>query len=130
MRVCASVLHRVHDEEDAFQATFLALAEGARNVRNRSPLASWLQGTAYRISLKAIQRRRRIVSEQQGDLSMYEDKKLSEVSSRHTEWVLNEELANMPEKYRAPLVLCYLEGKNREEAARELRTTPCLLKRG
>src|SRR5262249_60811647 len=34
--------------------------------------------------------------------------------------VLDEELLGLPEKYRLPLLLCYLRGRRREDAAREL----------
>src|SRR5439155_9725872 len=34
--------------------------------------------------------------------------------------VLHEELSQLPDKYRLPLVLCYLEGRSQEEAAVQL----------
>src|SRR5262249_50270207 len=38
--------------------------------------------------------------------------------------ILHEELAGLPEKYRAPLVLCYLEGRRQEDAERLLGWRP------
>lgn len=120
MQVCRGLLRSEHDAEDACQATFLVLVRNARKIRRRTSLTSWLYGTAYRICLKASARIQKRREKESREMMMDTKDSLDELADRHAHWVLHEELNQLPEKYRAPLVICYLEGKTREEAAREL----------
>jgi RNA polymerase sigma factor (sigma-70 family) len=122
--VCRRVLDDTHDAEDAFQATFLVLARRAASVRKQDSVASWLYGVAYRVARKArtaaAQRPRAAV--EPAELVSATDP-VTEAAWRELRPLIDEELSRLPEKYRAPLVLCYLEGKTNEEAARLLGWT-------
>jgi RNA polymerase sigma factor (sigma-70 family) len=121
--VCQRVLGDVHDAEDAFQATFLVLARKAGTVRKYESVGSWLYGVAYRIALKAkaaAARRRRAESEM---VMIPRAEAPTDAAWRDLRPVLDEELNRLPEKYRAPVVLCYLEGKTNAEAAHHLGWT-------
>jgi RNA polymerase sigma factor (sigma-70 family) len=118
--VCRRVLHNGHDAEDAFQATFLVLARKARSIIKRESVGSWLYQVAYRMALRARTRvARRQLHERQAAPQRVADP-LDEVTGRELLLVLDAELHRLPERHRAPLVLCYLQGRTRDQAAREL----------
>jgi RNA polymerase sigma factor (sigma-70 family) len=122
--ICRRVLQDAHDAEDAFQATFLVLARKSGAIRRQEAVGHWLCGTAYRVALKAraAAGRRREQERQAGTMP----KSNTDVDPqwREVRPVLDEELNRLPPKYRAPLVLCYLQGKTNEVAARELGWAP------
>ena len=115
--VCRRVLGDAHDASDAFQATFLVLIRQAASVVPRSRVGPWLYGVARRTALKArssAARRRR--AEQDAVRGRTDTTPPADVGS-DLRPLLDAELGRLPEKYRAPLVLCLLQGKSRKEAA-------------
>jgi RNA polymerase sigma factor (sigma-70 family) len=120
--VCRRVLQDSHDVDDAFQATFLVLVRKARSLGRQGSIAGWLYTVAYHIALKAKARAARQRDLQQRRPAMPASTS-DEADCRDLRAMLDEELNHLPEKYRAPLVLCYLEGKTNEEAAEALGWT-------
>src|SRR3954454_17766707 len=120
--VCRRLLGDDHAADDAFQATFLVLALKAGSVRNRESLGPWLHGVAARVARRARQtdRGRKEVPLDAGELPAAA---MAEPAAAELRLVLDEELERLPEKYRRPVVLCYLEGQTQEEAARVLGWT-------
>lgn len=122
LSACRRVLTEEADVEDAFQATFLVLLRKSSSVRWQASLGSWLFGAAHRIALKArtrALRRRRHEAEASRQQQRPEDRS-ADLSWREALGLLHEELDRLPDKYRLPLLLCYLDGKTREEAAQLL----------
>ncbi len=119
--VCQSVLRQRNDAEDAFQAAFLILAQKAGSIRRHEGLGGWLQRVAYRVALKArADNFRRQQREAKTARSAADEPSSDELSWGELRAILHAELAALPESFRAPLVLCYLEGRTQEEAARQL----------
>jgi RNA polymerase sigma factor (sigma-70 family) len=120
LSVCLRVLGSPHDAEDAFQATFLVLARRATAIGNPHLLSNWLYGVAWRTASRArvaAARRRAHETNAGSCATMSRDAKVDTGELRS---VVDEELNRLPARYRAPLVLCYLEGRTQDEAAAQL----------
>jgi len=122
LRVCRSILRDEHDAQDAFQATFLVLVRRADAVRRQESAGSWLHGVALRVAAhaRAGMARRRRHERCAGELAVTADRSGAEGVSPELAAILHEELGRLPERYRAALVLCYLEGYTCEAASRRL----------
>jgi RNA polymerase sigma factor (sigma-70 family) len=120
--VCRRVLRDDHESEDAFQATFLALARQAGSICRGESLSSWLYGVALRVALRLRaelarrSRHERTAAAQKANGTLTD----AEAFPADLRLVLDEELARLPPRYRRVLVLCYLQGRTHLEAAREL----------
>src|SRR5262249_15493512 len=121
LAICKRLLHDHEDAEDALQATFCVLARKARSMTWRDSIGGWLHAVACRVAGKAKARaaRRRL---QEGEALAMRSVRPSrpEVLLGELRDALDDELNRLPEKYRAPLVLCFLEGRTNDEAARQL----------
>ena len=123
LRVARRVLNNVSDAEDVFQATFLLLARRAGAIRKRDSVASWLHGVAHRLALSARGKRARRQERERQAVEAREVETPPESAWSELEETLHEVLAQLPAKYRTPLVYCYLEGWTQEEVARQLRAS-------
>src|SRR5215469_27009 len=118
--VCRCLLPCEADAEDAFQATFLVLARNAESIRKGQSLGSWLYGVAYKTALKAranaASRRNHEAKTPVRSVSSPAD----DLTWREVQAALHVELNRLSEEYRAPLVLCFLESRTLDEAAKQL----------
>jgi RNA polymerase sigma factor (sigma-70 family) len=117
--ICRRVLGDEHAAEDAFQATFLVLMKKAGSLRDRNQLSHWLYGVALRVASeeKAKIARRRVVERRAGRRI---DGPPGDPGQAELGSVIDEEIGRLPERYRAPLVLCHLEGLRHDEVAHRL----------
>jgi cobalt-zinc-cadmium efflux system membrane fusion protein len=127
LHVCRRVLRHAEDAEDAFQATFLVLARRAGSIGKGEALAGWLYKVAYRAALRLRARGAREAARRRDRPTPPAPRPAGEAGA-DVRPVLDEEIDRLPEKYRAAVVLCYLQGKTAGEAARVLgcaRGTVC-----
>lgn len=130
LNACRRELGCAHDAEEVFQAAFLALARRAALVPWHDSVRHWLLAVTRRLALRARRQARRPgrigASVDIDCLKLCDpgDGPPAVAALRETRLILDEELTQLPEKYRVPLVLCYLEGKTNDQAAGELGWRP------
>jgi RNA polymerase sigma factor (sigma-70 family) len=115
LSVCRYLVQNAADAEDAFQATFLVLVRRAASIRKPELLGNWLYGVAHRVAARARGQAARRRARESPEVDMLAAQPHSQATECHP--VLHEELNRLPEKYRAPVVLCYLQGRTHEETA-------------
>jgi RNA polymerase sigma-70 factor (ECF subfamily) len=140
--ICRRVLRNDHDVEDVYQATFFVLARKASCIPWQESVGGWLRTVAHRLALHAraelIRRRSRehLSSTLAASCSVAGDVESSgfgvpdrfhprfqpsaELERRDLRRLIDDEVQQLPEKYRAAVVLCDLEGRTHEEAAKTL----------
>ena len=119
LRVCRGLLRDANDAEDAFQATFLVLAKRAGSLWVRDSIGPWLHGVAYRVATRsASDRARRARHEQKAASRAVNVMAPAEVDD--LDRLLHAEVERLPERFRSPIVLCYLQGLTHDEAASQL----------
>ena len=122
LSVCRRMLRREQDVEDAFQATFLTMVRKVGSIARREALAGWLHQVAYRVGLRARAGiARGGIQDQEGIENAADPTGSGDNGLRE---LLDQEVQRLPRRYRIPLILCYLDGKTNEEAARLLACPP------
>ena len=128
LSVCRHVTRHAQDAEDVFQGCFLELVRNASMIRQRGSVAGWLQTVAVRLGRKVqartAQRRQKEIDHAQPGAGTPPD----DISWREACQILEEEIAQLPDELRLPIILCLFQGKTQEEAADDLGINPRTLK--
>lgn len=122
LQACRRLLGNAHDSQDAAQAVFLILARNGRSIRSRGSLAPWLHGVARRVAARANRRAlNRRTTEAKAIADGAGQPACGSLSEPVNDWeAIHAEIARLPEKYRVPIILCYLEGLTYEQAAHQI----------
>ncbi|QDU79798.1 ECF RNA polymerase sigma factor SigE [Polystyrenella longa] len=128
MGIARQLLHRPEDAEEAFQSTFLKLTEKAPEIKDAQALAGWLLRVARNESYQLLRGQQR--APLHFESTVLEQTVIAPVENENQQDVqlLLDEVEQLPEQYQSAIILCYLEGKTHEEAARQLDLTSVTVK--
>ncbi len=117
---CRHLLANEADADDAFQATFFALAKSARAIRTGDRLGPWLHAVAYRVCMNSHRATARRKKRERGAASQEGTAPVADSTWDRAAAALHEEVHKLPESLRVPFVLCCLEDKAPTVAALQL----------
>lgn len=122
MRECRRVMGREDLAQEAFQETFHLLIVKGHAVRRRGSVGKWLTVTARRRSLNVVRRERRTaVRERVVGPRPDTPEPAAVVAAADARGTVGRVLATLPDRYRLPLELVYLDGFTHAEAAAALK---------
>ena len=119
--VCRRVLDDPNDADDAFQAAFLLLAREGRSIRVDGSVGGWLHRVAWRIALQVKSDAARRRDQERRAAERAGEPIASGPARDDTAAVIHQEIDRLPDRYRRPVVLCYLEDMTYQQAADQLR---------
>jgi RNA polymerase sigma factor (sigma-70 family) len=114
------ILRHDQDAEDVFQATFLILARKAASGRWQESIAGWLYCIARRLATRTSVNRVRGRELRKSAATILATKATTFEDRPELHTALDEEVQRLSDQCREPLLLCYVEGKTRDQAARQL----------
>jgi RNA polymerase sigma factor (sigma-70 family) len=120
LAVCRSNLANIHDVDDAFQNTFVSLALRASTIERGESIGPWLHRVASRTAGKMRSDSTKRRARERATITGTDDGCLRPPDFASLR-LIREEVSRLPDRYRLPLVMCYLEGKSNQEAAAQLR---------
>jgi RNA polymerase sigma factor (sigma-70 family) len=117
MGVAYRILSNADAAEDVVQETFFQLARLARTLKTPDSLPAWLHKVAANAALRTLlSNKRRSVRESQA-ITPPEIGGPGPETKRRLVSMVDRHLAALPEKYRVPIILCYLEGLTHKQAS-------------
>jgi|GEM_PF-684355 len=120
-RACRAITRDEHDAEDAFQATFLILARRHRSLWVRDSLGPWLHRVARRAATRAkVAADRRGEAERVAAGPAVGHIMVTVGDGDERAAIIHEEIDRLPGRYRQPIILCDVEGRTHEAAARAM----------
>jgi RNA polymerase sigma factor (sigma-70 family) len=123
-RYCRSIVRNEADAQDALQSTFAAALSALKRSQRNAPLRPWLFRIAHNEAIGVIRRRTRDSADELSDSVHQIASSAEEEATDRARWAtLVADLADLPERARAALLLRELNGLSHQDIAIALGTS-------